>query len=329
MGLEGNQTAASALGDVDIQSGKLTLVKNLAVQGKITVDSDAQLVVRNTVDGVVFNEDVNLLMESEYTVSGMRCLDDKRDYCTQDAVFSGVTLDADGISGAGDLPGRVEWLQIEGSATLSNLDLVNLRINTLKAKGNVELTNATLYSTDYGKSQGNGYYQLYNVTIGEDVAVDETGCYYLSGNVTFKDSLVNKGVVYLSNVQTVEIGQINYEFEVDAEGRSTYTYTFIDSKDGGRYDGYSRPGIDADRICINGIRLQGGYYGDCGLADGIDYTYTDNKDGSVTLSIGNGTVGMPQWDERWGKMENAPGISRRYAGQDADAYFVMAAGGEA
>ena len=328
LGLEGNQTAASALGDVDIQSGKLTLVKNLAVQGKITVDSDAQLVVRNTVDGVVFNEDVNLLMESEYTVSGMRCLDDKRDYCTQDAVFSGVTLDADGISGAGDLPGRVEWLQIEGSATLSNLDLVNLRINTLKAKGNVELTNATLYSTDYGKSQGNGYYQLYNVTIGEDVAVDETGCYYLSGNVTFKDTLVNKGVVYLSNVQTVEIGQINYEFEVDAEGRSTYTYTFIDSKDGGRYDGYSRPGIDADRICINGIRLQGGYYGDCGLADGIDYTYTDNKDGSVTLSIGNGTVGMPQWDERWGKMENAPGISRRYAGQDADAYFVMAAGGE-
>ena len=328
LGLRGNQTASAALGDVDIQAGKITLVKNLAVQGLITVAPGAQLVVPNTVNRVPFNEDVKLLMgaETNYTVAGMRCLDDNREYCTKDAVFSGVTLDANGISGANELPGRVEWLQIEGSATLANLNLVNLRINTLKYTGNVELTNVTLSTTDYGKSQGNGYYQLYNVTIGKDVEVDETGYYYLTGNVSFKDTLINKGVVYLSSVQTVEIGQINYSFEIDADGRSTYIYRFIESAGGGRYDGYSRPGIDADRICINGIRLQDGTYGDCGLADGIDYTYTDNKDGSVTLSIGNGSVGMPQWDERWGKQDNAPGISRRYYGTDGSVDFLMAAG---
>ena len=330
LGLRGNQTASAALGDMDIQAGTLRLVKNLAVQGAITVESDARLAVAYSVNDELYSERVRLLMgaETAYTIGGMRGLDAQDNIIPKDAVLSGVTVDANGIRGEKGLPGRMEWAQIEGSAILSNLNLINSRINTEKGQGNIELTNVTLSTTDDGKSQQNGYYQLYNVTIGKEVEVEATGRYYLSGNVTFKDTLVNKGVVYLSNVKTVEIGQIDYEFEVDAEGRSTYTYTFIDSKEGGRYDGYSRPGIDADRICINGIRLQGGYYGDCGLADGIDYTYTDNKDGSVTLSIGNGTIGMPQWDERWGKMEKAPGISRRYAGQDADASFVMAAGGE-
>ena len=328
LGLRGNQTSSAALGDMDIQAGTLRLVKNLAVQGAITVESDARLAVAYSVDGDLYSERVRLLMgaETTYTIGGMRGLDAQDNIIPKDAVLSGVTVDANGIRGEKGLPGRMEWAQIEGSAILSNLNLINSRINTENGQGNIELTNVTLSTTDDGKSQQNGYYQLYNVTIGKEVEVEATGRYYLSGNVTFKDTLINEGIVYLSNVKTVEIGQISYTFEIDDDGRSTYTYRFIDSQGEGRYDGYSRPGIDADRICINGIRLKDGPYGDCGLAEGIDYTYTDNKDGSVTLSIGNGTVGMPQWDERWGKMENAPGISRRYAETDPDTNLVIAEG---
>lgn len=329
LGLRGNQTSSAALGDMDIQAGTLRLVKNLAVQGAITVESDARLAVAYSVDdGLYDSERVRLLMgaDTTYTIGGMRGLDAQDKIISKDAVLSGVTVDANGIRGEKGLPGRMEWAQIEGSAILSNLNLINSRINTENGQGNIELTNVTLSTTDDGKSQQNGYYQLYNVTIGNNVDIDATGRYYLSGNVTFKDTLINEGIAYLSNVKTVEIGQISYTFEIDDDGRSTYIYRFIDSQGEGRYDGYSKPGIDADRICINGIRLKDGPYGDCGLAEGIDYTYTDNKDGSVTLSVGNGTVGMPQWDERWGKMENAPGISRRYFAQDASADFSMAEG---
>lgn len=335
LGLRGNQTSSAALGDMDIQAGTLRLVKNLAVQGAITVESDARLAVAYSVDGNLYSERVRLLMgaETTYTIGGMRGLDAQDNIISKDAVLSGVTVDANGIRGEKGLPGRMEWAQIEGSAILSNLNLINSRINTEKGQGNIELTNVTLSTTDDGKSQQNGYYQLYNVTIGKEVEVEATGRYYLSGNVTFKDTLINEGIVYLSNVQTVEIGQLNYTISVvSGTDKAEYKYRFVESVNGGRYDAYSHTKFTKKQVFINGINLYDG------LAPGVVADFVDNIDGSFTVSIGNdydgdgvsdGTVGMPQWDKRWGKTEEAPAFSRRYAEQGGDgSSFGMAAAGD-
>lgn len=76
--------------------------------------------------------------------------------------------------------------------------------------------------------------------------------------------------------------------------------------------GSSGEKITSDMVSINGVKLSDG------LASGITADFTDNKDGAFTVSIGDGSVGIPQWDERWGKGENDPDYSRIYAGTDAD-----------
>ncbi len=333
LAVSGNATAEAALGNVDIQNGQLTLRKSLAVQGAVTVDADAQLVVPYTVDDVYYNEQVKLQMvspadgKSDFYVGGFRFKKaGTYDVEAKQAVLSGVTIDCHGIKGSDDKPGTVQFAQIEGNATLSNLNLINSNVNNITG-GRVELSNVTLFSS--GVLQDNGYYKLYGVTIGEGVEVDKSGRYQLGGDIIFKDSMKNKGVMFVTSLRSVEIGQLNYTYEIDENGGATYTYRFIESLEEGRYDSVNSSDILERNVIINGIRLayDSAYTREpCGLADGINVSYQDNKDGSVTLSIGNGTVGMPQWDERWGKMENAPGISRRYAGTDAVANFVMAGG---
>ena len=330
LGLQGNQDASAALGDIDIQAGKMTLANNFAVKGTITVAPDALLEMQHTMANYSSKYAELRMVDSinntvNYTVTGLRCINDANDVYPENAVFSNVIIDADGIRGVGSTSSSVQYAQILGYADLelTNLKLID-SIITVK-DGSTELSDVVLSTEDGNSYVQNGRYALSGVTIGKNVVVDEKGLYQLTGQIIFKDALVNKGKVYVSGL-LAEIGQINYATKIDDEGRASYTYRFIDTQENGSLDIYSIKQIDAARVYINGIKLGTNSFGKCGLADGVDVSYTNNNDGSVTLSIANGTVGMPQWDERWGKTESSPGISRRYAGTDPDATFVMAAG---
>lgn len=329
LGLRGNQDASAALGDIDIQLGELELSRSLAVGGKVTVAQDAEFSVPNR---TITSDDVLLKMGAKsdgsvaYTVSGIKYTDLQMFDEIATATLSGVTMDADGIRGEENARGSASKLLVRGDANLSYLTLTDFETEGNK-NGNVTLSHVTLTSSDGGDSQITGYYRLEGVTIGKDVVVDEDGFYSLTGKIAFEDTLVNKGKVMMTNV-TAEIGKVNYSFTVDESGKSEYIYQFIRSE---RADGYDLMGykkFESRQVSINGVNLA------TGLADGVVADFTDNEDGSFTLSIGNetadgtsdGTVGMPQWDERWDKEASSPAISRRYAGTDPTANLVMAAG---
>ncbi len=222
--------------------------------------------------------------------------------------FSGVTLGQDTISGLSDAKGL-----IASTDAFTQVAIVG------GADAPVLLENVTLAS--YGAAD-----KLTNVAIGENV--DVTGYYTLAGHVHFRDTLANTGTVNLDSAMTAEIGKLAYTFTVnDATGASEYVYQLVQ---GGQINGMGD--LTVDDIFINGVNLS------VGLAEGVATVFTGN-DGSLRLSIGNvtatdengrvtavdGTVGMPKWDERWNN-GNQPGLSRRYAGTDANAVVTFAEG---
>lgn len=222
--------------------------------------------------------------------------------------FSGVTLGQDTISGLSDAKGL-----IASTDAFTQVAIVG------GADAPVLLENVTLAS--YGAAD-----KLTNVAIGEHV--DVTGYYTLAGHVHFRDTLANTGTVNLDSAMTAEIGKLAYTFTVnDATGASEYVYQLVQ---GGQINGMGD--LTVDDIFINGVNLS------VGLAEGVATVFTGN-DGSLRLSIGNvtatdengrvtavdGTVGMPKWDERWNN-GNQPGLSRRYAGTDANAVVTFAEG---
>ncbi len=330
-----NVYAADALGDVDIKSGSITLEDHLAVAGDITIAAEGALVLSEygTVDANWRPIPVELRIGPKedgtfaYTISNVKFSDDSLNVKLGEGTLSGVTIDEDGVRGTAETPGYVTQVQISGNADLKHLEIMNSDII------GATLTDVTLKSGNADSDKLKGYYRMRDVTIGENVVVAENARYSFVEDITFRDTLINRGVITITNINA-EIGQIDYSFTVDENGKSEYTYQFIKMEGAGRFDMYSYKTFETRQVLINGVNLA------TGLAAGIGTEFVDNKDGSFTLSIGNvteydadgnpvkvnGTVGMPQWDERWGKMDKAPGLSRRYAGTDPNAEVVIAAG---
>ncbi|MBR4310705.1 MAG: hypothetical protein IKT79_06720, partial [Akkermansia sp.] len=305
LALGNNATLGAALGNVDIQDGTLILSKALAVNGSVTVDAGAQLEVKPGTDGLI-------LANSKASSNDAK----------ESATLIGVTMDAAGIRGEVGAYGNATNLLVNGNAQLSYLTLTDF-----EAKGNVSLSNVILTSAEN--------HDLENVTIGQGVTVLESSSYTLSGNIVFEDTLINKGTVTLEDITSVEIGKITPTAGA-AAGEYTYRLIAYDKEDVnsitnvelGENQTFTK---DSVYVYINGVSLgdvlQGTIF--------TDFKYAGN--GSFTLSIGNkltdedgntisdGSVGIPQWDERWGKTENAPAFSRLYVGASADAKVELAA----
>ncbi len=342
-----NVSAADALGDVNIKSGSIKLEDHLAVAGDINIAAEGTLVLSDygTYDANWKPIPVELRIAPHadgtfnYTISNVKFINDTSEVTFGETTFSGVTIDADGVRGTKQTPGYVTRAQITGNTNLEHLNILDSDI-----KGGT-LSNVTLSSDDANSDKMKGYYRLQDVTIGENVVIAENACYSLVEDITFKDALTNKGVITITNINA-EIGQIDYTFTVNENGKSAYTYEFIEMVGKGRFDEYSYKTFETRQVLINGINLATGLATDIdlatGLATGIGAEFIDNEDGSFTLSVGkilaydengniaevDGTVGMPQWDERWGKQDKAPGISRRYYGTNENANFVMASGAD-
>ncbi len=285
LSLAGNTTADTALGNVDVQAGSLILESALAVKGTVTVEMDANLKLKDGSGGlnmVAEKDDEVFITYSASTIGG-------------DASLSGVTMDAAGIRGTADALGSAGNLLIQGNAQLSYLNLTNLG-----TEGNVTLTNVTL--------MGTGSHALENVTIGQGVVVDASGVYTLSGDITFDSTLTNKGTVMLDKVTSIEIGKLQHTPTFDAEsGRVQYDYQVIKSEGNGSVTEHTHT---SSQFTINGVNLVGGLI--------VDVDIDGDRHGALTLTVDNGNVAIPMWDEDWGKTENAPAFSRIYAGTDAD-----------
>ena len=286
LNLANNGTAENALGGMDLQAGATKLAADLAVAGEVSVAADATL---------------------QTGANTLRMVDGNAEAYTAQGTYSGLTMDATGIAGVAGAPGTVTNGLISGAAELNNLNLT-----------------------------GTG--TLTGVTIGSGVKVATGAAYTLNGHITFLDTLQNTGTVTLDAAVTVEIGSLGYTFGVAATdedgaqygvsaGGSYYMYQLVQ---GGTINGMTD--LTVDDVYINGVKLGGS---NSGLAGGMAAVFTNNN-GKLTLSIGavtsgvdeelkvDGTVGMPSWDERWGKSKAEPALSRRYAGTDAAANISFA-----
>ena len=308
LNLENNATVDTALGDVEVQAGSLILDSALAAKGAVSVGGEegVSLVLNKGKGALKMYADAGDTPSYTYTASAIK---------DASAELRGVTMDAAGIRGTKDvynaaIKGDIDAAEINASNLLvqGNAELQYLILTDFEAAGNVTLSDVTLTSSSADAST------LTGVTIGSGVEVDESGSYILTGNITFDGKLTNNGFVTLDEVTSLEIGKIEYD-EVAADGKAQYVYQFISST---KENGFSSQALTAEQIFINGINLGSG------LKDNDGVKFTDNRNGSITLSIYDGTVSMPQWDERWGKTEKAPSLSRRYAG-NAD-YVELAAG---
>ncbi len=297
--LYGNTNAATALGDVDIQAGSLILEEALAVSGAVTIDQKASLMVE---DLSVINTPVVLKMVNG---DGAVAYTAAASVAGTSAELSGLTMDASGIRGTEEAPGSANNLRVQGNADLSWLELTDFAAN-----GDVALSHVKLLSP-----AGASSHVLENVTIGEGVEVEASGSYTLSGNITFENTLTNNGTLTLSGITNLEIGKIKYTPKDKEPGKYNYQLVSLGEK-----GSLSAPEFTKDQVSINGVNLA------TGLANGIVADFKDNLDGSFTLSIDNGAVDIPQWDERWGKTGNAPAISRRYVGTDSADEVELAAG---
>ncbi len=288
--LAGNASADNALGDVNVRVGSLILESDLAVKGTVSVEKSAQLKVQGGSDGLNM---VNEKGEVTYTASSVA-----------PGVFaslSGVTMDAAGIRGTADVPGSAENLLVQGNAQLSYLNLTNLG-----TEGNVTLSNVTL--------MGTGSHALENVTIGQGVVVDASGVYTLSGDITFDSTLTNKGIITLDKVTSIEIGKLQHTPTFDAEsGRVQYDYQIIKSEGNGSVTEHTHT---SSHFTINGVNLDGGLI--------VDVDIDGSRHGALTLTVDNGNVAIPMWDEDWEKTENAPAFTRIYAGTGADTVELAA-----
>ncbi len=287
LNLANNDTVESALGGLDLQAGTTSLAADLAVAGEVSVEAGTTLQTTG---------DSRLLMVGGDAVA----------YTAQGA-YSGLTMDAAGIVGVAGTPGTVTNGIINGAAELNYLNLT-----------------------------GNG--TLTGVTIGSGVNVTADSGYTLNGHITFLDTLQNAGTVTLDAAATVEIGGLGYTYGVaDSDeagaqygvsaGGSYYMYQLVQ---GGTINGMTA--LTVDDVYVNGVKLGGS---NSGLADGMAAVFTNNN-GVLTLSIGaitsddgekltvDGSVGMPSWDERWGKSDAEPALSRRYAGTDAQTNISFA-----
>ena len=322
LNLENNATVDTALGDVEVLAGKLILDSALAAKGAVSVGGEegVSLVLNKGKGALEMYADAGDTPSYTYTVSAIK---------DASAELRGVTMDAAGIRGTKDvynaaIKDDIDAAEINASNLLvqGNAELQYLILKDFEAAGNVTLSDVTLTSSSSTATT------LTDVTIGSGVVVDASGSYILSGkNLTFDSALTNKGTVTLDivtkidnetdndDLTIIEIGKINYDTRVGTYGNTEYVYEFISSTGGGVL--YA-PTLSADNFSINGVNLGSG------LKDKDGVKFTDNRNGSITLSIYDGTVSMPQWDERWGKTEKAPSLSRRYAG-NAD-YVELAAG---
>ncbi len=308
LNLTNNATADTALGDVEVLAGKLILDSALAAKGAVSVggEKDVSLVLNKGKGALKMYADAGDTPSYTYTVSAIK---------DASAELRGVTMDAAGIRGTKDvynaaINGGIDAAEINASNLLvqGNAELQYLILKDFEAAGNVTLSDVTLTSSSADAST------LTGVTIGSGVVVDESGSYILTGNITFDGKLTNNGFVSLDNVTSLEVGKIEYD-EVAADGKAQYVYQFISST---KENGFSSQALTAEKIFINGVNLGSG------LKDKDGVKFTDNSNGSITLSIYDGTVSMPQWDDDWGKTEKAPSLSRRYAGNDD--YVELAAG---
>ena len=311
LALGNNATLGAALGNVDIQDGTLILSKALAVNGAVTVDAGAKLEVNPGTDGLIL---------ANYKASA--------NAANKSATLSGVTMDAAGIRGTEEAPGSANNLRVQGNAGLSWLELTdfaaNVELTDLAANGDVALSHVKLLS-----SAGASSHVLKNVTIGQEVVVGESASYTLSGAITFDAMLINNGAVTLDGITSVEIGKI----APSGGAAGKYTYQLIGpdpDKTNGTNNvvlGGSQTTFTNKHVYINGVNL-----GD-DLVAGMVTVFEYVGNGSFTLSIGkknedntiDGNFYIPQWDERWGKTENAPAFSRLYVGDSADAKVELAA----
>ena len=309
LNLTNNATADTALGDVEVLAGKLVLDSALAAKGAVSVGGEegVSLVLNKGKGALKMYADAGDTPSYTYTVSAIK---------DASAELRGVTMDAAGIRGTKDvynaaINGGIDAAEINASNLLvqGNAELQYLILKDFEAAGNVTLSDVTLTSSSSTATT------LTGVTIGSGVEVDESGSYILTGNITFDGKLTNNGFVTLDNVTSLEIGKIEYD-EVAADGKAQYVYQFISST---KENGFSSQALTAEQIFINGVNLGSG------LKDKDGVKFTDNRNGSITLSIYDGTVSMPQWDERWGKAEKAPSLSRRYAGTKEDANVNLSA----
>ncbi len=296
--LYGNTDAATALGTVDILAGNLILEEALAVSGTVTIDQDAWLKVE---DLSVINTPVVLKMVNR---DGAVAYTAAASVAGTSAELSGLTMDASGIRGTEEAPGSANNLRVQGNADLSWLELTDFAANGDVALSHVKLKTSSSATT------------LTDVTIGEGVEVDASGSYKLSGNITFENTLTNKGTVTLTGINNLEIGKIKCTPNANDSGK--YDYKLITLVGNGSL---SAQEFTKKQVSINGVNLGKD------LASGIEVDFDYNESGTLTLGISDNKgnpICMPQWDERWGKAENAPAFSRRYDKADDDAGLVLA-----
>ncbi len=290
LSLAGNTTKDTALGNVEVQVGSLILDNDLAVKGTVTVEKDATLKLKGESGGLTMfakKDDEAFITYSVSAIGG-------------DASLSGVTMDAAGIRGTGKNASSADKLRVQGTAHLSNLTLSNFETNRYDddTKSIVTLSDVTLDST--GK--------LWDVVIGAGVDVAASGSYTLSGDITFDSTLTNNGTIKLDKVTSIEIGKLQHTPRFDAEsGRVQYDYQLIKSEGSGSVTEHTHT---SSQFTINGVNLDGGLI--------VDVDIDGTRHGALSLTVENGNVAIPQWDEDWGKTENAPAFSRIYAGTDAD-----------
>ncbi len=261
---------ANPMGWITVSTGELKLTEGT----KVYFDGDTMVQVGAVGDALLsVDSSSELISSTGATLSG---------YDGGTASVAGVKITNNAILGGNSAAGT-------GISSLTNAAVNGFNVEAIELKGSGSIINGGIGADTGLSTDSNG---LTSVAQGAE--------YTLGGNLSFSQTLVNRGTVTIQEGTVFEFGNLA------ADGS---TYTFID---GGTIVGWRDLG-DTNFI-YNGVKVSD--------INGASFSNTEAGKISVTLS----GISATQWDKNWGAT-NAPAFGKNFTGSSyADAKHFSASG---
>ncbi len=253
---------ANPMGWITVSTGELKLTEGT----KVYFDGDTMVQVGAVGDALLsVDSSSELISSTGATLSG---------YNGGTASVAGVKITNNAILGGNSAAGT-------GISSLTNAAINGFNVEAIELKGSGSIINGGIGADTGLSTDSNG---LTSVAQGAE--------YTLGGNLSFSQTLVNRGTV------TIQQGAV-FEFGNLAANGSTYTFI-----DGGTIEGWRDLG-DTNFI-YNGVKVSD--------INGASFSNTGNGKITVTLS----GIAATQWDKTW-NLGFAPAFGKTYSGGASNA----------
>lgn len=253
---------SNPMGWITVSTGELKLTEGT----KVYFNGDTMVQVGAVGDALLsVDSSSELISSTGATLSG---------YDGRTASVAGVKITNNAILGGNSAANT-------GISSLTNAAINGFNVEAIELKGSGSIINGGIGADTGLSTDTNGR-----------TSVAEGAEYTLGGNLSFSQTLVNRGTVTIQEGTVFEFGNLA------ADGS---TYTFID---GGTIVGWSA--LSSGDFIYNGVKV----------SDINGASFSNSVDGKITVTLSG--IAATQWDKTW-NLDFAPSFGKTYTGGASNA----------